>query len=393
MATQTIQSLRQSENGQQAMHDLSPEWKTIVERSTRFDGIIYYGVRSTGIYCKPSCPSRKPRPENVRLFFAPAEAERAGFRACKRCRPEQAAQSDEQVEVVRAVCRHVENNLEGSLNLRKLGHKAGFDPTHFHKAFKRVTGITPRQFVEARRLSAFKRELRSKSSDVTGAIYKVGYGSSSRIYERAASQLGMTPATYRKGAPGVHIRYATADSPLGRVLLAATDKGICSVKIGDSDSVLLDEFRAEFPKAQAERDDLSLKDWLRAIIADFDGKDESLALPIDIQLTAFQSRVYDALRRIPRGETRTYAQLATELTGTPTACRAVARACATNPVAVAIPCHRVIGSNGSLTGYRWGVDRKKKLLETEKDGAPGSRSRPGAFSFRPQKKARPKPGL
>lgn len=345
----------------------SPEWQAIMERDRRFDGVVYYGVRSTGIYCKPSCPSRKPRASNVQLFFDVDEAERAGFRACLRCRPKESGGADEQIEIVRAVCRHIDKNIEGSLTLRELGWKAGFDPTHLQKIFKRVTGVTPRQYIEARRLSAFKLELRVNRRDVSKATYEVGYGSSSRVYERATEQIGMTPATYRKGAPGVHIRYATGECSLGRILMAATDKGICCVKVGESDSMLLKEFYAEFPKAEVTCDQESLGEWLRVLIADVEGKSGATALPIDIQLTAFQRRVYEALRRIPRGETRSYSQLAVEL-GNPQGCRAVARACATNPVAIVIPCHRVVGANGSLTGYRWGVERKKALLEKEKIG-------------------------
>jgi AraC family transcriptional regulator of adaptative response/methylated-DNA-[protein]-cysteine methyltransferase len=344
----------------------SPEWQAILERDARFDGVVYYGVRSTGIYCKPSCPSRKPKSSNVQLFFDANEAERAGFRACLRCHPKESGKTNEQVEIVRAICRHIENNIEGSLTLRELGWKSGFDPTHLQKVFKRVTGVTPRQYIEARRLSAFKLELRVNRRDVTNATYEVGYGSSSRVYERAAEHIGMTPATYRKGAPGVHIRYAIGDCSLGRILLAATDKGICCVKVGDSDSMLLKEFYAEFPKAEVAREQDSLGNWLRALISEVEGKSETIALPVDIQLTAFQRRVYEALRRIPRGETRSYSQLAVEL-GNPRGCRAVARACATNPVAIVIPCHRVVGADGKLTGYRWGVERKKALLKQESD--------------------------
>jgi AraC family transcriptional regulator of adaptative response/methylated-DNA-[protein]-cysteine methyltransferase len=343
----------------------SPEWQAILERDSHFDGIVYYGVCSTGIYCKPSCPSRKPKVGNVQLFFDPDEAERAGFRSCLRCHPKEIGRANEQVELVRAICRHIEKNIESSLTLRELGWKAGFDPTHLQKVFKHVTGVTPRQYIEARRLSAFKVELRVNRRDVTSATYEVGYGSSSRVYERAAEHIGMTPATYRKGAPGVQIRYATDDCSLGRILLGATDKGVCCVKVGDSDSMLLKEFYAEFPKADVQRDQDSLGGWLRALISEVEGNGNTISLPIDIQLTAFQRRVYEALRRIPRGETRSYSQLAVEL-GNPKGCRAVARACATNPVAIVVPCHRIVGADGSLTGYRWGLERKKALLEKEK---------------------------
>ena len=345
--------------------DAGLEWEAVVQRNPRFDGIVFYAVLSTGIYCKPSCPSRKPRRDQVRLFFDRAEVERSGFRPCRRCKPDAIGSTGEHIEVVRRVCRYIDKNIESSLTLRELGHSAGMNPTHLQKVFKRVTGVSPRQYIEARRLAAFKVELRVNRRDVTEATYEVGYGSSSRIYERSGAQMGMTPAIYRKGAPGVRIRYATADCSLGRLLLAATDKGVSSVKIGDSDSMLTAELMREFPKALIERDQESLGSWLKEVVAQVAGQDAPLTLPLDIQMTAFQRRVYEALRRIPRGETRTYSQLAAEL-GSPRGCRAVARACATNPVAVVIPCHRIVGADGSLTGYRWGMERKKKLLESER---------------------------
>ncbi len=349
----------------------SREWQAIVERDARFDGVVYYGVHTTGIYCKPTCAARKPRPENVQLFFAAAEAERAGFRACKRCRPEMVGAGDAQLELVRTVCRYIEKNIDGSLSLRELGSKTALNPTHLQKVFKKVTGISPRQYIDARRLAAFKVELRVKGRDVTDATYEVGYGSSSRVYERAAEFIGMTPATYGKGAPGVRIRFAIGECSLGRILMGATEKGVCSVKIGDSESALLKEFHSEFPRADVVRQQESLGEWLRELTREAEGKSPKLELPIDIQLTAFQKRVYEALRRIPRGETRSYSQLAIEL-GNPQGCRAVARACATNPVAVVIPCHRVVGSDGKLTGYRWGLERKKALLARERSGTSDS---------------------
>ncbi len=342
----------------------APEWLAIVARDNRFDGIVYYGVHSTGIYCKPSCPSRRPRPDRVQLFFDRAEAERAGFRACRRCHPDLLAAHNGQIETVRRVCRYIEQNLEGSLTLNELAHMARMSQAHLQKVFTRVTGISPRQYIEARRLSAFKVELRVNRRDVADATYEVGYGSSSRVYERSAAQMGMTPASYRKGAPGVKVRYATAECSLGRVLLGSTDKGVCAVKIGDSDSMLTAELFKEFPKALIERDKEGLGTWIDELIAHVE-KGAPAALPLDIQATAFQRRVYEALKKIPRGETRTYSEIATEL-GDTKGRRAVARACATNPVALVIPCHRVVGANGKLTGYRWGIERKDALLEKER---------------------------
>lgn len=346
----------------------APEWQAIVERNPRFDGLVYYGVLSTGIYCRPSCPSRKPRPGNVRLFFARRDAEEAGFRACLRCRPASNVQTYPKVETVRRVCRHIEQNLDNSLTLRELAAVVGLDATHLQKLFKETTGISPKQYIDARRLSVFKTELRGNGRNVTGATYEVGYGSSSRVYERAGAQLGMTPATYRKGAPGVSIRYATANSSLGHVLLAATQRGICSITIGDSDRILIAELFREFSKATFEPDQDALGAWLRRVVAEIEGSGRPVALPLDIQATAFQRRVFEALRRIPSGETRSYSQIAAEL-GDVKAQRAVAQACAHNPVAVVIPCHRVVGKNGDTGGYRWGVERKKKLLANERPRA------------------------
>lgn len=363
MALQNLESLADGRKASPAAG--TPEWRAVVERDSRFDGIVYYGVLSTGIYCKPSCASRKPRPERVKLFFDRNEAERAGFRPCRRCRPEHLSQSSAQVESVRRVCQYIDRNLEATLTLRELGAVAGLDQYHLQKVFKRTTGVTPRQYIEARRLTAFKVELRVNGRDVTDATYEVGYGSSSRVYERAAEQIGMTPATYRKGAPGVRIRYATAECSLGRILLAATERGICSVKVGSSDSLLIAELFKEFPKAIMEGDQESLGPWANEVVAQVERGNVPFSLPLDIQATAFQRRVYEALRRIPRGETRSYSQLAAEI-GDAKSCRAVAQACAHNPVAIVIPCHRVVQADGRLGGYRWGKERKRELLEKEK---------------------------
>lgn len=353
-----------AQNNSAAVPQHAPEWLAIIARDHRFDGIVYYGVRSTGVYCKPSCPSRRPRPDRVQLFFDRNEAERAGYRACRRCRPDQLVAENGQIETVRRVCRYIERNIEAHLSLGELSHCAEMSPTHLQKIFKRVAGVSPRQYIEARRLSAFKVELRVNRRDVTDATYEVGYGSSSRIYERASTQMGMTPAVYREGAPGIHIRYATGECSLGRILLAATDRGVCSVRIGDSDSLLTAELFKEFPKACMEHDEEALGQWIAEVVALVE-HGAPAALPLDIQATAFQRRVYEVLKAIPRGETRSYSEIAAEL-GDPKARRAVAQACAHNPVALVIPCHRVVRSDGALGGYRWGEGRKKKLLEAEK---------------------------
>jgi AraC family transcriptional regulator of adaptative response/methylated-DNA-[protein]-cysteine methyltransferase len=343
-------------------------WDAVSKRDASFDGVIYYAVRSTGVYCQPSCPSRRPRRENIEFFTQAEHAERAGFRACRRCRPNQFKSTSAHVELVRLACRYVEQNLESMLTLEEIAHAVKVSGGFLHRVFKRLTGISPRQYVEARRLNAFKLELRLNQRSVTDAIYEAGYGSSSRLYERAGEFIGMSPRHYRTGAPETQIRYATAECSLGWLLIAATDTGICAVKVGDSPDRLERELFAEYRKAEILRDQTSLGPWLRDVIATVEHSDAPPALPLDIQATAFQRRVYEVLCRIPRGEVRSYAQVA-EAVGDPKATRAVAQACAHNPVALLVPCHRVVRSDGSSGGYRWGVQRKKKILAREAETA------------------------
>jgi AraC family transcriptional regulator of adaptative response/methylated-DNA-[protein]-cysteine methyltransferase len=272
---------------------------------------------------------------------------------------------DEHVKLVREVCRRLETEAE-SPSLTELGRQAGLSPAHLQRLFKRITGVTPRQYADACRVGRLKRRLRERRT-VTTALYEAGYGASSRLYERAAAQLGMTPGAYRKGGPAAAIRYTIADSPLGRLLLAATDRGVCALTLADADGTLEAALRREYPRAELTRDDDGLSGWLAAVLAHLGGGQPHLDLPLDVQATAFQRQVWQALQAIPYGQTRTYRELAVAV-GRPTAVRAVARACATNPVSVVIPCHRAIRSDGSLAGYRWGVERKRKLLEGEKRG-------------------------
>jgi AraC family transcriptional regulator of adaptative response/methylated-DNA-[protein]-cysteine methyltransferase len=277
--------------------------------------------------------------------------------------------SDPHIELVRRTCRHIEANLEGPLTLAALGEHAGLSPGHLQRLFKRVTGISPRQYADACRLGVLKARLKDRRT-VTMALYEAGYGSSSRLYERARTQLGMTPATYRRGGRHTAIHYAIADCPLGRLLLAGTDRGVCALYLGDRDGPLEDALAHEFPAAQRRREDAGLGDWLAELLAHLEGRRPHLELPLDVQATAFQWRVWQELRAIPYGSTRTYTQIAQRL-GQPTAARAVARACATNPVSVVIPCHRVVRGDGSLGGYRWGLARKRALLEREKAAGQG----------------------
>jgi AraC family transcriptional regulator, regulatory protein of adaptative response / methylated-DNA-[protein]-cysteine methyltransferase len=318
-------------------------------------------VLSTGIYCRPSCPSKRPRRENVVFFRARDAAERAGFRPCKRCKPE-AAVADPNAELVEKVCRYIDTHPGEPVTLEALSRALGISPFHLQRTFKARTGITPRAYSDSRRLDSLKAGLREGHS-VTRSLYDAGYGSSSRLYERATARLGMTPLRYRKQGSGVAIHYAVAPTPIGQMLLAATERGICAVRFGDSPAMLEHELRAEYPKAEIARSDRKLKDHVKALREIIRGN-STAALPLDIQATAFQRRVWEELKAIPRGATKSYSKIAADI-GHPKAARAVARACATNPVAIAIPCHRVVREDGAMGGYRWGVDRKKKLLALE----------------------------
>ena len=340
-------------------------WQAVVEKDSRANDTFFVAVRTTGVYCKPSCPSRRPKRENVSFYTSPEAAEQAGYRACKRCHPRESAQADPQVEIAQRISRYIEQHLEGAISLADLSEQFNISPFHLQRIFKRVMGISPRQYAEAYRLDQFKTQLKERDS-VTAALYEVGYSSSSRLYERAPGQLGMTPTTYQRGGAGMQISYTIVDSPLGRLLVAATEKGICSVCIGDEDSALEKAFQNEYPMADISHDidGTPLHNWVETLVKHLNGQQPHLDLPLDVQATAFQRRVWQALQAIPYGETRSYSQIAQTI-GHPTAARAVANACATNPVAIAVPCHRVVRENGNMGGYRWGKSRKQQLLEQE----------------------------
>jgi AraC family transcriptional regulator of adaptative response/methylated-DNA-[protein]-cysteine methyltransferase len=344
----------------------SSYWDAVTRRDRAMDGVFFYAVRTTGVYCRPSCPSRRPRPENVVFFRTRSGAERAGFRPCMRCKPERDIQTDANSEIVEKVCRYIDTHPDQPATLGTLSGAIGLSPFHLHRTFKAVTGITPRAYADSRRLESLKAGLREGHS-VTRSLYDAGYGSSSRLYERASSQLGMTPSRYGKQGSGVAIRYTIAETPVGRLLLAATARGICSIQFGNSDTALEVALRREYPQAEIVRTDKQLTGWIRAVRDRIRG-DNTAALPLDIRATAFQRQVWEQLRAIPSGATRSYGEIAKRI-GQPRAARAVARACATNPVAVAIPCHRVVRENGALGGYRWGIQRKQKLLALEKKGS------------------------
>jgi AraC family transcriptional regulator of adaptative response/methylated-DNA-[protein]-cysteine methyltransferase len=340
-------------------------WEAVVARDSARDGEFVFAVSSTGVYCRPSCAARRPRRENVRFFARPEQAEKAGFRACLRCRPK-ALSGHPQSDSAKAICRYIEQHLDEPVTLERLGKVFRQSPFHLQKRFKAALGITPREYADSCRMRLLKRNLQA-GGNVTRALYDAGYGSSSRLYEKTASQLGMTPDKYRRGAIAASIRYAFADSPLGRMLIAATDKGICSIQFADSDGELIEGLKREFPFATRKPDEGGLQAWIAALLSQMSGREANAALPLDIRATAFQRRVWTYLQSIPFGATRSYSQVAKAI-GQPSASRAVARACATNPLAVAIPCHRVVRQDGSSSGYRWGMERKKTLLKIEQAG-------------------------
>lgn len=337
-------------------------WQAIRRRDARFNGVFVFGVRTTGIFCKPSCSARAAKRENVVFFHAPGEAEADGFRACLRCRPALDRGADPQIKMILRACEML--GLADPVTLGNIALQLGMSTSHFQRTFTNIVGISPKKYAEAKRMERFKDELRS-GSDVVTAMYDAGFGSSSRLYEKAADKLGMTPAVYKKGGKGMSISYVIAECELGLLLVARTPRGICSVTFGDSREQLAEDLYKEFPNATVAEDAEDLSQAVASIINYLSGKQKRLILPLDLQATAFQLQVWEVLKEIPYGETRSYSQIAEKL-GDKNKVRAVAQACARNRVAVVIPCHRVVGSDGSITGYRWGAERKKKLLAKEK---------------------------
>ena len=327
------------------------------------DGAFVYAVRSTGIYCRPSCPARRPGREQVMFFDAPEAAEREGFRACRRCQP-QSHPRGEEFALIRRLCRAIEAGAGGPLPLATLASGLGISRFRLLRLFRRLLGISPRNYADAIRLRRFKLQLR-KGVDVTTALYEAGYGSSSRLYERSNAQLGMTPDTYRRRGRGMVIGYTITPSPLGRLLVAGTERGISAIYLGDADSLLEATLQREYPEARIRRNAKQVSSWVRSLIRHLAGRQPRLELPLDIQATAFQQRVWKALQEIPCGSTSSYSAIARKLRQ-PKAARAVACSCAANPVSVLIPCHRVLRKDGALAGYRWGIERKQALLERER---------------------------
>jgi AraC family transcriptional regulator, regulatory protein of adaptative response / methylated-DNA-[protein]-cysteine methyltransferase len=341
------------------MNNDDARWEAVIRRTPAADGLFYYGVQSTGIYCRPTCPSRRPKREHVAFFVTPEAAEQAGFRPCLRCHPKEVSTQQRVV----AQARDLLEALDPAPTLAQLGAAVGMSPYHLQRLFRKATGMSPREYAAALRTERLKAGLR-QGATVTGALYDAGYGSARALYDQAHRQLGMSPGAYKKGGQGVTIQYTLQDTPLGRMLLAATARGICALRFGE-DEPLLAELHQEFPRATMVADAGDLDGYVSAVSAYLRGEHRRLDLPLDVNATAFQQKVWDALCAIPYGETRSYQAVAQSI-GDPRAVRAVARACATNPVALVVPCHRVVRAGGELSGYRWGVERKRRLLDREK---------------------------
>ena len=340
----------------------------IMTRDATEDGRFVYGVKTTGIYCRPSCPARNPKPENIRFFELPELAEAEGFRPCRRCRPDLVKVADPALSLTRQVCRMIEQHVQeqGSdrMTLQQIAAETGYSEDHLSKSFRKILGISPVDYYDNRRTSLFKENVRAGET-VTQAAYGAGFGSSSRLYEKAHARLGMTPASYAKGGAGAEIAYAFVDCFLGRMLVAGTRHGVCAVYFGDDDRALLEELEEEFPRAEIAADLGRLADWTGEIVTFLESSAKAVPeIPLDMYGTAFQRRVWRALLEIAPGETKTYRDLAEDI-GAPKSARAVGRACATNPVSLLVPCHRVIGTDGKLHGYRWGLQRKEMLRDWE----------------------------
>jgi len=338
-------------------------WRSVIDRDASRDGAFVYAVRTTGIYCRPSCPSRRASPRNVTFYDSCDEAEEAGYRACRRCRPAGRSPAEDEAAKVAASCRLIEAAQE-TPKLGDLAACAGMSPFHFHRRFKAVTGLTPREFGAAHRAGRMRRELAENDGSVAEAIYGAGFGSSSRFYENSDEVLGMTPGAYRQGGRNAEIRFAVGQCSLGAILVAQSDRGVCAITLGDDPDELVRDLQDRFPRARLIGGDAGFERLVARVIGFVEEPKIGFGLPLDVRGTAFQQRVWQALRKIPAGQTVSYSEIARRI-GAPKAVRAVAQACGANPVAVAIPCHRVVRNDGALSGYRWGVERKRDLLDRE----------------------------
>jgi AraC family transcriptional regulator of adaptative response/methylated-DNA-[protein]-cysteine methyltransferase len=350
-------------------------WQQVLARDAAADGQFVYAVKSTGVYCRPSCPSRRPERKNVSFYPTATLAEAAGFRACLRCEPARVAPKDDpQAAAIAKATKFLSERAGERTSLDELAAAAGLGRFALQRGFKRVLGVTPGEFAREQRKERFREKVRSpkvaSKSPITDAVYEAGFGSSSRLYEDVDSTLGMSPTAMKAGGAGETIRYAVTESPLGRVLVATTERGLCAVLFADSDAEAAAELRERFPQAVLRRDDKGLGEAMSFVLARLRENPTAASLPFHVRATAFQQRVWRALLAIPRGETRTYAEIA-EAVGSPQAVRAVGTACGANLLAVVVPCHRVVGADGRLTGYRWGTERKRRLLEMERGEAQG----------------------
>jgi AraC family transcriptional regulator, regulatory protein of adaptative response / methylated-DNA-[protein]-cysteine methyltransferase len=343
----------------------SQRWAVVRDRDERYDTEFVYGVTSTGIYCRPTCGSRRPRPERIRYFEDPSEAEDRGFRACKRCKPKVDAPSPV-AEAVEKACRFLEARLDEPVTLPILADAVGLSVSHLHRVFTKAVGLTPREYQDALRMHRFKEEVRGGRT-VSRAAFEAGFGSSRALYDKAGQGLGMTPAAYRAGGKGVAIGFGTAETPVGWLLLASTRRGVCFVSLGDSEQDLRTRLSEEYPRATLVRDAEGVERWIAAILSELDGTPGDAEIPLDLTGTEFQKSVWRAIRSIPRGETRSYRQVASSI-GSPGAARAVAGACAANRIALIVPCHRVVRADGHPGGYRWGPERKARMLRIEDTG-------------------------
>ena len=369
----TQNEIGMNDSGKKAPLDAEQCWQAVQNRDKSSDGRFYYGVLTTGVYCRPSCPSRRAKRKNVRFYASPAEAERDGLRACLRCHPLAGTAQDPARERILALCRYIEQHADSQITLAGLSRESKLSPFHLQRSFKAVTGVSPKQYLDNLRLKNFKSILRASdrktSTNVTGAIFEAGFGSLSRLYEKAGTELGMTPIEYRRGGRGVEITYGFAQTPLGTMLIGATDRGLCFLQFGESRMQLREALKREYPEARiqalADPPPAAFQEWIKALNRYLAGHEPDLRLPVNIRATSFQMKVWKYLQSIPSGEVQSYREVAQGI-GEPAAARAVARACASNPVALAVPCHRVIRANGGLGGYRWGLERKRTLLENER---------------------------
>jgi len=344
-----------------------PRWAAVAARDAGADGRFFYSVKTTGVYCRPSCGARLPRPENVAFHPSTQAAEAAGFRACQRCRPDQPPLPQQHAQTVAALCRFIES-AEAVPTLEALSERAGLSPHHLHRVFKAVTGLTPKAYAAAHRAKRLRGELDRSDSTVTEAIYDAGYNANSRFYEESDDVLGMTPSAFKAGGADTDIRFAIGQCSLGAILVARSERGVCAIELGEDPDRLARELQDRFPQARLIGDDPAFDRLVAQVVGFVEAPGRGLDLPLDVRGTAFQQRVWQALRAVPAGATVSYSEIAGRI-GAPTAQRAVAQACGANTLAVAIPCHRVVRNDGALSGYRWGVERKRALLEREHEAA------------------------